>query len=89
MTDKWLYRAATCKHVSPACGWKQTLSSQQLQNNKDANLKPDRQLYAEGVLTSTVSQSQESLRCFCAYKTRCPLPTSTLEKPMRVIMEPD
>lgn len=90
MTDKWLYRAATCKHVSPACGWKQTLSTRQLHNNnnnKEAHLKPGRQL--EGALTSTISQSHESLLCFCAHKTRCPRPTSTLEKLIRVIMEPD
>lgn len=52
MTDKWLYRAATCKQVSPACGRKANFSSQQLQNNNDNDnshhLTAGRQLCAVG-----------------------------------------
>lgn len=54
MTDKWLYRAATCKQVSPACGRNANFSSQQLQNNNNNNddnshhLKAGRQPYAVG-----------------------------------------
>lgn len=60
MMDKWLYRAATCKQVSPAWGQKGNFSSQQLQNNSNNNnddndnghhLKAGRQLYSVGALT--------------------------------------